>query len=155
MRVSLRTLLSFVAAIAVVLAFWARFGEFMIAFSFLVLLAGDAITFLLPSHGAIRMFRRVATTAIVVLLLFIASFGPATWAYTTYDPGLYASPKSKRLLLLVYSPVGRCISFPTGVLRDSYLAYLRWCMPRGISVQDLGWGVKIESKHQHVYIGMD
>ena len=155
MSLSLRSLLGIIAGTAVVMAFWTRFGEYMLALTTMVLLAVVFASFLLPKHPYLKTFRRRTTLAIAAIVLFTASLGPAALVYTTYDPNLYQAPKSQRAFLLVYSPVGRCMAFPVGPLRDGYLLYLRWWMPRGIAVQDIGWGVKIKTQHQHVYIGMN
>lgn len=154
MKLSLRTLLGIVAGTALVMAFWTRFGEYMLALAIVILLVVVSTSFLCPKHNYLKTSRRRATFAIAAIVLFIASLGPAALVYTTYDPDLYQAPKAKRALLLVYSPVGRCMAFPGGPLRDGYLMYLRWWMPQRIAVKDIGWGVKIETKHQHVYIGI-
>jgi hypothetical protein len=125
----------------------------MIALSFPILIAIVFTSLLLQEREYLRKLRRKSAIAIVALTLFVASLGPAALCYTLFDPDLYQARKSQRAFLLVYSPVGRCMRFPAGPMRDGYLGYLRWWMPQGFAIQDLGWGVKIKSKHQHVYVG--
>jgi hypothetical protein len=142
---SLRSQLAFVAAIAVLLAFWTHFGEFLLTTAFFASLAVLATSFLPGRQIRLRRWRAGSVAVAFLIVALLASLGPASWAYTAYDPGYWKSPVLKRAFGAVYHPVGRCYSFPVEPWHGYCLSYARWWMPSQSEIQDYGWGLGLRS----------
>ena len=140
---SLRSHFVAIAVIAILLAVWMRYGEYLL-FGLLTASLFVLVSGFLPIQN-FRPFRGAAASLVLSLMLFLASLGPASWAYTMYDPGYWQSPMVKRGFGLVYDPVGRCYAFPLDPWHDCCLSYVRWWMPANSEIQDYGWGIGLRS----------
>ncbi|MEM6472250.1 MAG: hypothetical protein AAF802_22000 [Planctomycetota bacterium] len=151
-KLSITGLLICTGMAALVFAFWNRFGEYLLASVFL--LASAVLVASCFTSRISRAMRKRCLIAVFGIATLVASLGPAAGCYALYDPGWWQTPKTKRVFLVVYNPVGRCLAFPTGPLREGYLGYLSFWMPKGYEVRDQGWGISFRDNGNHLTVGL-
>jgi len=139
---------------ALVLAFWERYGEFLISAAAIASLTTLAAALLLRQNQLVQSLKAPSVRMIAAIVVLMLSLGPACAIYTKYDPGYWETPGTKRVFGAVYHPVGRCYVFPVEPWRACCLGYARWWMPPKARLQDYGWGLGLRSNGGLFVVGM-
>ncbi|WP_094411179.1 hypothetical protein [Rhodopirellula sp. MGV] len=130
-RFSLSSLLLGPAFLAVVFAVGMNFGAFGLLVSavlMLILLLIFAVSNLMNERS--RTSSLLKSVAKLLVALYFASYGPATWLLATTHTYEFRSPNAVAIHYRIYSPVTRCIvDSPVKAISDVGASYLEWWLP--------------------------